>query len=141
LGDTLYRVGGSHVRATKADAKKLSDELKAAGDDHDIVTEHVPEPQSLFIVRSALTGAEVCGPYEREEEAKRERDRLNMEATFGRTAPSEHHPNGQELGTRLDDSLPIHAGLVDQAVSGVVHKGEPMSYEISTREGVILAGG
>lgn len=73
-----------------------------------------------YEVRSALTGAVVCGPYDSKTDADRETTRLNKECAIGRTE------SGVEL-TR--DGKPLR------------HDGLPMRYETVTVEGVILAGG
>ena len=43
-----------------------------------------PKPQTAYRVVSANTGAQICGPYAKKADAKRERDRLNEEARTGR---------------------------------------------------------
>ena len=73
-----------------------------------------------YEVRSALTGAIVCGPYDSKSDADREVQRLNKECAIGRTE------NGVEL-TR--DGRPLR------------HGGLPMRYETVTLEGVVIAGG
>jgi hypothetical protein len=82
------------------------------------------EGLTRFAVHSLTTGGVVCGPYESETDAKREAKRLNREALTGRTAPSESHPHGQQLGH----------------VPGapVLHDGQEQEYEVRTETGVIL---
>ena len=77
----------------------------------------LPEPR--YEVRSAVTGAHVCGPYDSRPDAEREKKRLNKEAATGRT----------EQGELLtDDGRPLR------------HRGQPMRYEVVTVEGVVLPG-
>lgn len=83
-------------------------------------------PPTRYEVRSAITGAVVCGPYDSKSDADREKKRLNKEAATGRTEPSDHFPNGQQLSA--EDGDPLR------------HEGLPMRYEVVTVEGVVLAG-
>ena len=81
------------------------------------------EPQTLYVVRSANTGAFKCGPYSKQTEAKRERDRLNQEAITGLGPKTEEFPNGQPLG--------INGGPI-------LHEGSLQQYEIVTESGVVV---
>ena len=84
------------------------------------------KPATRYEVRSALTGAIVCGPYDDKKDADNEKKRLNREVATGRTAPSEEFPEGQLLSS--EDGRPIR------------ESGLPMRYEVVTVEGVVLAG-
>lgn len=77
------------------------------------------DPQTSYEVRSAVTGALVCGPYDSKQDADREGNRLTKEAATGRTE------GGVEL---THDQQPVR------------HGGQVVRYEVVTVEGVILAG-
>ena len=85
------------------------------------------ESVTTYAVYSALTGAIVCGPYDKRADAKRECDRLNTEVIRGRTAPSEAHPSGQVL-VQSGDACVMQAGI-------------PMKYEVRSGERLIVVEG
>lgn len=85
------------------------------------------KPVTTYAVYSAITGAIVCGPYDKRAGAKRECERLNAECVRGRTAPSDAHPAGQEL-VRAGDACVMQAGV-------------PMQYEVRSDERLIVVEG
>lgn len=88
------------------------------------------QTKTRYLAKSAITGAVVCGPYDRKADAEREVKRLNREAISGvREAPP--HKGGRA-------NEPINMNPAGQPVP-VLHKGKEMSYEIVTEEGVVLA--
>lgn len=87
----------------------------------------VPEPEPTpvrYEVRSKVTGAHVCGPYDDESDARRECKRLNREAASGQT---EHQQPGMPDG-RLNAEGP----------RPLRQEGEPMLYETVTVGGIAL---
>lgn len=85
-----------------------------------------PDPTPVrYEVRSAVSGAHVCGPYDDESDARHEARRLNKEAASGRT---EHQQPGREDGRLNRDPGPIK------------HMGQPVRYEVVTTGGIALAG-
>ena len=88
-----------------------------------------PEPEQTpvrYEVRSKITGAHACGPYDDEADARRECKRLNQEAASGQTA--------HQQPDMPDGRLNIRPRPVRQ-------EEQPMLYEIVTTGGIALAEG
>lgn len=123
------------------------------------------KPKTTYAVRSALTGATVCGPYEDREDAEREVKRLNKEAATGQREKAAHK-NERVADRQINFQIRLrcarcgHAdpqrdrnGVLacprckstefeeaERVATAIREKGEPMAgaYEIQTAEGVIL---
>lgn len=81
------------------------------------------QPPVRYEVRSSVSGAHVCGPYESRTDANREVARLNREAASGQT---EHDQPGE------------NDGRLNQRHRPVMHMGVPVRYEVVTVGGVVL---
>lgn len=78
-----------------------------------------------YEVRSQVTGAHVCGPYESRQDADRECKRLNREAASGRTL---HRQPGMQDGRLNPGNTPLR------------QQGRPMLYEVVTTGGITVGG-
>lgn len=120
------------------------------------------KPATTYTVRSANTGAHVCGPYAQLEDAERECGRLNDEARTGiRKAPSRRNGrDGGEVinyqdrmrcrncgGQALRRGETVACGrcksteleVAERIPRAILHDGQPQGYEIVTDAGLVVA--